>query len=116
QRAELLVPCAEVNVEQHRPRGVGVVGDMAAGELEKQPGVDRPEDGALSALDVAQQPLDLRRREVGIDDEAGALADQRLVPGPAQLLAALCRAPVLPDQRSVYRLARRRVPGDHGLA
>ena len=43
--------------------------------------------------------------EVGVEDEAGALADQRLVPGRAQLVAALRRAPVLPDERPVDRLA-----------
>ena len=43
--------------------------------------------------------------EVGVEDEAGALAHQRLVAGGAQLLAALRRAPVLPDQRPVQRLA-----------
>src|SRR3712207_7178701 len=41
------------------------VGDQLAGELEDQPGVDRPEHRAaiagalLEAVDVAQQPLDL---------------------------------------------------------
>src|SRR6476469_8464753 len=36
--------------------------------------------------------------------------------GRAQLLAALCGAPVLPDQRPVDRLAARWVPGDDRLA
>src|SRR5665811_2018620 len=43
-RAELLVPGEPADVEQHRPRGVGVVGRVAAGQLEEQPGVDRAED------------------------------------------------------------------------
>ena len=49
-------------------------------------------------------------------DEPGPLADQRLVPGLAQLVAARGGAPVLPDERAVDRLAGRRVPGDDGLA
>ncbi len=116
QRAELLVPGEAADVEEHRPRGVGVVGGVAPGQLEEQPGVDRAEGGPLGALDVAQQPLDLGRREVGVEDEPGALAHQRLVAGGAELVAALGRAPVLPDQRPVNRLAGRRVPGEDRLA
>ena len=89
---------------------------MAAGELEEQPGVDRADRGARRPVHVAPQPLDLGRREVGVEDEPGALAHQRLVPGGAQLGAALRRAPVLPDERPVQRLARRPVPGENGLA
>ena len=75
-----------------------------------------PKTASRGRLDVAQQPLDLRPGEVGIEDEAGALADERLVPGLAQLVAARRRAPVLPDERVVDRLAGARVPGDDGLA
>ena len=84
--------------------------------LKSEPGVDRAEDRPLRPLDVAQQPLDLGRREVGVDRQPGPLAHQRLVPGRAQLVAALGGATVLPDQRAVDRLAARRVPGDDGLA
>ena len=89
---------------------------MPAGELEDEPGVDRAEDGVARGPDVAEQPLDLGRREVGVDDEPGAGADQLLVPGLAQLVAARRGAPVLPDEGVVDRLAGRAVPGDHGLA
>ena len=116
QRAELLVPAPAVDVEEHRPRGVGVVGGVAAGELEDEPGVDRAERRPLGPLDVARQPLDLGPGEVGVEDQARALADELLVAGGAQLLAAPGGAPVLPDQRPVQRLAARRVPGDDGLA
>ena len=54
--------------------------------------------------------------EVGVDRQAGALAHQRLLPGRPQLVAALGRAAVLPDQGPVHGLARRRIPGDHRLA
>ena len=46
QIAELRVPAQLVDVEQHRPRGVRVVGDVSTGELEDEPGVDRPEGRA----------------------------------------------------------------------
>jgi len=75
-----------------------------------------PKTAQLGPGDVLPQPLDLGRREVGIDDQAGTLAHQLLVTGSAQLRATLGRAAVLPDQRPVDRLAARRVPGDHGLA
>jgi hypothetical protein len=89
---------------------------VAAGELEEQPGVDRAEDRPLHALGVAQQPLDLGRREIRIDDQAGALAHELFVAAGAQLDATLGGAPVLPDQRPVQRLAALGIPGDHGLA
>ena len=116
QLAELRVPGEPADVEEHRARGVRVVGRVAAGQLEQQPGVDRAEDGARRQVGVAQQPLDLGAGEVGVEDEPGALADQRLVPGLAQLVAARRGAAVLPDQRPVQRLARCRVPGDDRLA
>ena len=99
------VPAQLADVEEHRPRGVRDVGRVAAGELEHEPGVDRAEDGVAGGLDVAQQPLDLGRREVRVEDEAGALADELLVAGLAELVAARGGAPVLPDERVVDRLA-----------
>ena len=80
---------------------------MAAGELEDEPGVDRPERGA-AGIDVAlaDQPLDLRAREVRVEHQPGALADERLVALLAQLVAAGRRSAVLPDERPMQRLAR----------
>ena len=116
QLAELGVPAPLADVEEHRPRRVGEVGRVTAGELEDEPGVDRPEDRVGRLGDVSQQPLDLGRREVRVEDEAGALADQLLAALVAKLAAAGRRAPVLPDERVVDRLAGLRVPGDDRLA
>ena len=76
-----------------------------------------PKTARSAPLDVAQQPLDLGRREVGVEDEAGALADQRLVTGRAQLGAARrrCAGPARPAPGAAARPCRR-VPGDDGLA
>ena len=95
---------------------------MLAREVPDEPRVDRPEDGATvprplgEAVDLAQEPLDLRRREVRVQHEARVGADERLVSGGAQLGAAVGRAPVLPDDRAVQRLAGGRIPHAHRLA
>src|SRR6185437_3006505 len=87
-----------------------------------KPGIDRPEHGPalVSALaqplDVVEQPLDLRTREVGIEDEAGACAHETFPTAGTQLLAAIGGAPVLPHDRPVQRLAGGGVPHAHRLA
>jgi hypothetical protein len=50
---------------------------------------------------VLEDPGDLAAREVGVDDQAGALAHQRLVPVGLQPVAELRGAAVLPDDRVV---------------
>ena len=89
---------------------------MPPGELEDEPRVDRPERSTRVHPALPDQPLDLRAGEVGVDHEAGALAEQGLVSGLAQLVAARGRAPVLPDDRAVQRLAAHRLPRDDRLA
>ena len=116
QLAQLAVPARAFRCRKHRPRRVRDVAHVAARQLEDEPGVDRAEDRVLRGVDVAQQPLDLRSREVWVDHEPGALADELRVARLAQLLAALGGAPVLPDERVVDRLARLWIPGDDGLA
>ena len=61
---------------------------------------------------LAQDPLELRRREVRIGREPGARPDR--VGG--QLAATLRGAPVLPDDRGMHRLAAVAVPDDRRLA
>ena len=95
---------------------------MLAAELEAQPRVDRAEhgaplQGALSqAVDVFEQPRDLRGREVGVEHQARALSYQRLAPLGAQALAQRRGAPVLPHDRAVQRLSAGGIPHAHGLA
>ena len=81
-----------------------------AEDLEPAPQLDR--EGQVAQLAVEQQPLELRRREVRVGDETGALADQLAV----DARAPVGRAPVLPDDRVGYRLAGLAVPDDRGLA
>jgi hypothetical protein len=89
---------------------------VAARELEDQPGVDRPEGGTRVNAAVLDQPLDLGAREVGVQHQAGALAEKGLPARFAQLVAAGGRAAVLPHERAVERLARLAVPSHHRLA
>jgi acetyl-CoA carboxylase biotin carboxyl carrier protein len=89
---------------------------VLARQLEDEPGVDRPERRVARHVALLDEPLDLGAREVRVEHEAGALADERLVAGVAQLVAAARRAAVLPDDRAVERLARVAVPRHDGLA
>ena len=82
----------------------------SAGELPDEPRVDRPEGQVARGL--AEDPLELRRREVRVGDEPRPVADE--IGG--ELLAPLGRAPVLPDDGAVGRLAARPIPDDRRLA
>jgi hypothetical protein len=116
QVAQLGVPAALADVEQHRARCVREVGGVLARELEDEPRVDRAEGGVARHIALADQPFDLRAGEVGVEHEPGALADERRVAGVAELVAAARGAAVLPDDRAVERLAGVAVPGHDGLA
>ena len=76
---QLVVPLEALEAEEHGARGVRDVGGVnrAAGQLPEEPGVDGAEGevGRLSAR-LVEEPLELRRGEIGIRDEAGALPDQ----------------------------------------
>jgi hypothetical protein len=90
---------------------------VRSGELVDEPGVDGPE-GRAGRVDVAlaDQPLDLRAGEVGVEHEPGALAHERLTSLLAELVAAGGGAAVLPHERAVERVAGLAVPGDDRLA
>src|SRR5579862_323998 len=85
--------------------------DAAGRQLPDEPRVHRPE-GEPARIAVAQQPLELRRREVGIGHEAGALADQV----ERQLGTAVRRSAVLPHDRVRDRAAGRALPHDRRFA
>ncbi len=92
------------------------------GEVPDDPGVHGAEEdvaglGALAqALDVVQQPADLRAGEVAGQREAGLAAEAVLADVAAQLAAERLGAGVLPHQCVVHRLAGVLVPQDGGLA
>ena len=89
--AELVVPAQRVDVEQHRARRVRVVGHRAAGELEGEPGVDRPEAHASRSRPVARA----RRRS-----RAATRSSCRRSRGRSRARCARARAPRSPCSRS----------------
>ncbi len=118
---QFLIPDTRVNVEQHRARRVGHVGDVErpARQVPDEPTVDGAERelarlGARThALDVVEDPADLGGREVGVDRQAGPRAYLRREAALLEFVAQARAAPVLPDDRVVDRLAALAVP-DHG--
>ena len=117
---ELVIPVARVDVVEHRPGGVGAVGDVpgAAGQVPDQPGIDRPE-GETPLLrhpagtgNVIEDPGDLGPGEVGVRHEAGLFPDQRSEPLRFQAVAGGGGAAVLPDDGVIDRPARRTLPDD----
>ena len=123
QIQDLLVPGEGVDVEEHGPGGVGVVGDMdpAAGEFPDEPGLHRAKQ-ELSPLrplpgvgDVVQDPLELGGGEVGVDHQPRALPEPVREPPLLQFVAEPAGAAALPDDGVVHRLAGNPVPDDGGL-
>ena len=115
-------PRPACRAREQRPRGVGRVGGVAAGEAREQPGVDRARrelagrGARAGAVDVVEQPGELGRREVRRDHEARPLAQQRRVPGVLQRPADVLGARVLPDDGRRDRPPRRTLPEHDGLA
>ncbi len=113
QRQELVVPRARLDVEEQGARGVGRVGgvDGAVGQFPKQKGIDGAERQFAVARPrpraghVIENPGELGRREIGIEHQAGARPDHRLMAFGLQPRAMIGGAAVLPDDRVVNRLA-----------
>ena len=124
---DVLVPGQRLEVHQHRPAGVRHVGDVqaavgAAGQVPDAPGVHVAEHqvaglGLLArAVDVVEDPADLRPREVRRQRQADRRAEPVLTAVGGQLVDELVGARVLPDDRVHHRLAGVAVPHDRGLA
>ena len=80
-------------------------------QLSTVPKASSPRCGrGARAGDVVEQPGELGAREVGVEDEAGALAEERLEAALLQRLARRRGAPVLPDDGVADRLAGARGP------
>ena len=106
------------DVEQERARSVRRVGHVVTPgrQARYQPAVDCAGCGARRAIDMLDRPGQLGCREVGVQHQAGDLADSRLMAGGAELVAGSSRAAVLPDDRWADGLERAAVPEDEGFA
>jgi len=96
--------------------------DGAVGEAPEQEGVDGAER-ELAALgrrprarDVVEEPSDLGRGEIGIDDETGRRRHLRLQAFRLQGRARFRRAAILPDDRIGDRPAGRALPDQRRFA
>ena len=121
---ELVVPVERPQVHELRPAGVGGIGDVApaaraARQVPDDPAVDRAEQRLAAfgrgtyAVDVVEDPLQLRRREVGRRRQSGARAQQlaRRFERGHRLIGAR----VLPDDGVVPRTAGPRIPHHGGF-
>ena len=103
QLQQLVVPLEAVDVEEEGTRRVRYVADVHAGEVPREPGVDRArsELAALCTCACAgymvEQPRDLRGGEVRLERQAGTGANELLGAGGGELSAALGGTSVLPD-------------------
>ncbi len=117
-QARVEAGCAER--VQLRARGGRGVGREARAEPVAEERVDGPHAqgagvaGALHAVVVLEQPGELGGGEVGVEGQAAALLDLRLV--LAQAVEHLLRALVLPDDDRGERRPGLGVPGEHRLA
>ena len=122
QPQEVVVPLPLVDIVEQSARGVGGVGRVDPGQSPQQEAVDRPE-GELAAIgagahagDIVEDPAQLGRREIRVEQQPGARPDERFAAVLLELRAICGGAAVLPDDRVVDRLACRAVPHDDGLA
>ena len=119
----LVVPLQIPDVEHEGAGGVGIVGlvDLSLGQLPHEPGVHVSKED-LSPLrplpdagHVLQDPSDLGAGKIGVDDQAGLLAEGVHQPLGFQAVTVLRRAAALPDDGVADGLAGLLVPDDGSL-
>ncbi len=124
QAAQPLVPAQAADVEQQRAAGVGVISreHRPAGEAINQVRVDGADQSIPAGQaggqvrPFADQPSELRRREIGIDLEPGLAPDQGTVPVVGEASADGVSATALPDDRVMQRTPGRAVEHHDRLA
>ena len=110
-----------MDIKKHGAAGIGVVGDMPAGELPDQPtlhGTEQhlaPFGPAADAGHIVQYPADLAAGEVGVDQQPRGRANALLQPPALQLLTQLRRPAALPDDGVVHRFTGGLIPEDRRL-
>ena len=121
---QCIIPFERVDVEEHRTRRIRVIRNIsfAARQLPDQPGVNRAEEELpllctlLCTLDMVEDPADLRRGEVRIDQQTSLILhfiDKAL---GLEVFRNGCRLTGLPNNRVVDRTSCLLVPDDSRLA
>ena len=118
QTTKVAIPFGLSDIEQQRACGIGGVGQMflPAGETPKQKAIDGTESelavlgSCAGPFDVVEQPGDLARGKIWIEQQSGLAGNFALMTGTPQRFAIFGRAPVLPYNRVVDGLARFRDP------
>ncbi len=123
QFAQILVELVSVEREQQRSTCIARVGKMrSARQFVDQPAFDRAEGEGSGPrrrphrIFVVEHPAHLRAREIGVEQQSGALLDLRLVPVVLHVGAEFRRTPVLPDDGASERFARIPIPGNDRFA
>src|SRR5690606_18111292 len=120
---QLLIPFLGVDVEEHRPAGIGDVGQMGSScaQLPYQPGVHRTKSqfSSLCPLSctfyVFEHPSDFGSRKIRVDDQSGLGGNRLGKSFVFELVASSRSPPILPGDRSVDWFAGLPVPDDGRL-
>jgi hypothetical protein len=124
QGAQLAAPGVGVDVVKRGARRVGGVGGVH--RARRQPPQQQRVHGAEGQIatlgprprvrHMVEEPRDLGGGEIGVEHQAGALADQLGVAGPVKFRANVGGSPILPDDCIVDRLTGLAVPDQRRLA
>lgn len=121
QPAQIRIPGLAPNIEEHGSAGIGRVGRMnsASSQSPEQKAIDGSK-GQLAALgpaararDVVENPRNLGRGKIRIENQSGMRPNQLFCAGGLQPIAFVCRSPILPYDGAVNGFAGCPVP-DNG--
>src|SRR4030095_2261729 len=112
QAKEFQVPLAGVDVEQERARSIARIGDVLSDQIPEQPCVHRAESKltglgfAARARDMIEPAGQIGAGEIRVEQQPGALLNHPVAAFGAESITLARRAPVLPDDGLVTRMAR----------
>jgi hypothetical protein len=124
QAQQIVVPLLIGDVQQLCAGRVGHIGDVdtASGQSPEQERIDGAERELASlgfrpcTRHVIEQPADLGGREVRINQQPGAFADQLFGTIGQKACTGVSRAPILPHDRPMDRATGAALPNNHRLA
>ena len=112
------IPVTGLEFCHQSPTGIGDICTVASTlrYFVNQPGIDGAESqvsdvcSAMSILGMVQEPGEFRAREIGIENQAGALAETWLQAFVFECFAERRRSAALPDDGVVYGTTRISIP------